>query len=965
MGLESHVGGVKPVAVMAFLVGHAPRIGVHRISHTRIGAQRTHARGYAHQRRCSLRMQQQDESESDSGLNASAGPALAYDHIKVEAHWQQYWQQHGTFRTEPMEALDMSKPKYYVLDMFPYPSGAGLHVGHPEGYTATDIMARYKRMQGFNVMHPMGWDAFGLPAEQYAIQTGTHPAVTTKKNIDRFRSQLQALGFSYDWQRELSTTDVSYYKWTQWIFLQLFKRGLAYQDDVPVNWCPALGTVLANEEVIDGKSERGGYPVERRPMRQWVLKITEYADRLLADLDELDWPESIKDMQRNWIGRSEGAEIVFPVASTGEEKSQSTSTSITVFTTRPETIAGVSYLSVAPEYGELEQLVTPDQREAVNAYCEAARNRSDRERNEASNKTGVWTGSYAVNPFTKAQVPIWVADYVLGGYGTGAVMAVPAHDQRDWAFANAFDLPVIRVITGGGDLSEGAYTGYEGELVNWNGAAGLNLDGTGVASAKAQILEHLEANASLGTKKVNYKLRDWLFSRQRYWGEPFPIVFVDGEARAVPEDELPVQLPNMDNFEPAGTGESPLAKATDWLKAPGGGTRETNTMPQWAGSCWYYLRFIDPDNVGAPIAPELEKYWMPVDLYVGGVEHAVLHLLYARFWHKVLYDCGVVSTKEPFQRLVNQGMILGQVEYTAYRMADSNEYVSATDVDTDNLVLKKGGAAVLAESLDPAQVKKINGTQMVLQSDESISVSARAHKMSKSRGNVVNPDDVIQQFGADALRCYLMFMGPLDQVKPWSTQAVQGMARFLSRVWRLAIDTESVPDAEGNEPLHPLLDNAEPTKEQLRVLHQTIKRISEDTEGLRFNTAIAGMMEFMNAVYKWENRPRAVLEPFVLMLSPYAPHVAEELWARLGHTSSLALQPWPVLDEKYLVVDEITIVLQVNGKVRSKLTIAAGAEESMVVESAMDLEQIQKFTQGKTIRKTIYVPNRLLNIVAN
>jgi len=851
--------------------------------------------------------------------------------------------------------------------MFPYPSGAGLHVGHPEGYTATDILARYKRMRGFNVLHPMGWDAFGLPAEQYAVQTGTHPAETTKKNVNRFRQQLQSLGFSYDWKREVSTTEVQYYKWTQWIFLQLYKKGLAYQDYVPVNWCPALGTVLANEEVIDGKSERGGFPVERKPMRQWVLKITAYADRLLEDLDGLDWPESIKEMQRNWIGKSVGAELDFQV-----DSNVSDAKTITVFTTRPETVCGVSYLCVAPEYDDLDHLVTKEHSVVVKDYVTEAKNKSDRERTGdaasgvAPPKTGVFTGSYAINPLTKEKVPIWVADYVLGGYGTGAVMAVPAHDQRDYEFAQVFDLPVKPVITGG-NLSQSAHTG-PGTMMNWGKSGGIELDGLDSDEARSKLLNHLETTKQ-GVRKVNYKLRDWLFSRQRYWGEPFPIYFVDGKPVAVDEADLPVTLPEMESFAPAGDGQSPLAKATEWLKVTDRktgkeGIRETNTMPQWAGSCWYYLRFIDPFNPGKPVDPELEKYWMPVDLYVGGVEHAVLHLLYARFWHKVLFDCGVVTTKEPFQRLVNQGMILGEMEYSAYRLTSTQEWVPTNDVNVNEMIQKSTGMAVEVAKVEPDQVTK-SGDNFVLSGDDRVKVSARAHKMSKSRGNVVNPDSVIDLYGADALRCYLMFMGPLDQVKPWSTQAVQGMARFLSRVWRLIVDSESsngvnITQVKG---LNPLVTDDEPTGEQLRALHAAIAKVSDDTENLRFNTALSALMEFVNTMYKWPNRPKSIMNPFVLLLSPYAPHLSEELWSQLGHKTTLAYEPWPEADPKYLVAEEKTIMIQVNGKIRSKLVVPTDTNEQEVVKQAMEQDGVKKYTDGKTIRKQIYVPDKLLNIV--
>lgn len=884
---------------------------------------------------------------------------VGYNFAAFEARWQRVWASRGDFVTPGPEELDMTRPKYYALDMFPYPSGSGLHVGHPEGYTATDILARYRRKCGFNVMHPMGWDAFGLPAEQYALQTGTHPAVTTETNINRFREQLQALGFSYDWGREVRTTDPAYYKWTQWIFVKLWEKGLAYQDNKPVNWCPELGTVLANEEVIDGLSERGGYPVERRPMKQWVLKITEYAERLLDDLDLLDWPDSIKDMQRNWIGKSVGVEFDFSVVGS------STSTrSISVFTTRPETVCGVSYLVVAPEWEGLNDLISESQREEVDAYVTTASGKSDRERTgegAAREKTGVWTGGYATNPINGEQVQVWVGDYVLGGYGTGAVMAVPAHDSRDFEFASTYMLPVKTVVVGGENAAgaAGAFTG-DGKIMNWNGAAGIELDGLQASEAKVQLIDHLE-KVNLGKKKTNYKLRDWLFSRQRYWGEPFPIIFVDGEAKPVPDSQLPVRLPEVDSYQPSGSGQSPLSGVDNWVNTTDAETgapavRETNTMPQWAGSCWYYLRFIDPDNVGAPIDPALEKYWMPVDMYVGGVEHAVLHLLYARFWHKVLFDIGVVSTKEPFQRLVNQGMILGEVEHTAYK-TKSGDIVSANIVDAAANVVSETGEQVIPFKVEKSEVVK-NGDFMVLKEQSDVRVTARAHKMSKSRGNVVNPDAVISVYGADALRCYLMFMGPLEQVKPWGTKGVQGMSRFLARAWRLIVD----PTTDGlSEAVH---DGAA-TAEQRKVLHQMIKRVTEDTEALRFNTAIAAMMEYVNAATKWDSRPREVLQPLVSMLSAYAPHIAEELWERLGYTSVLAHDRWPEYKAAYDIEDNKLIVIQVNGKVRSKLEVPCSATKDDIFEAAMGAVAVQKYLTGMTIRKHIYVPNKLVNLVVS
>lgn len=808
---------------------------------------------------------------------------MSYPFQQIEPKWQAYWDRHQTFRTP--DEPDTSRPKFYVLDMFPYPSGAGLHVGHPEGYTATDITARYKRMRGFNVLHPMGWDAFGLPAEQYAIETGTHPRETTYRNIDRFRAQLKALGFSYDWTREFATTDPDYYKWTQWIFLKLYERGLAYQAEIPVNWCPALGTVLANEEVIDGKSERGGHPVIRKPMRQWVLKITEYAERLLADLDEVDWSESIKEMQRNWIGKSEGAEVEFRV-SNGESR-------ITVFTTRPDTLFGATYLVLAPEHPLVDAITVPACRAAVDAYRAAAARKSDLERTELQKeKTGVPTGASAINPVNGEPIPIWIADYVLWGYGTGAIMAVPAHDTRDHEFARAFGLP-IRVVVQAPDGQDSI--GFTGDGVSVD--SGL-ITGLPTPEAKAKITAWLEEKG-FGKRKVNYKLRDWLFSRQRYWGEPFPIVHVDGRPQPLSEHDLPVLLPDVRTYKPSGTGESPLATIADWLKTtdPTSGKpalRETNTMPQWAGSCWYYLRFIDPKNADRLVDPAKEKYWMPVDLYVGGAEHAVLHLLYARFWHKVLYDCGVVSTREPFRKLVNQGMILGE----------------------DN------------------------------------------QKMSKSRGNVINPDDIVRDYGADSLRLYEMFMGPLEQSKAWSMRGVEGVHRFLNRVWRLACDEESGA-------LLSAVTNDAPTREQLKALHATIRKVTEDLEAMKYNTAIAAMMEFVNTATSWPVRPRAALEPFLLVLSPFAPHLAEELWSKLGHGESLAHEPWPAFDPALLVEDSIEIPVQVNGKLRARVHVAAGAAQPDVVSAALADPNVQSHVAGKTVRKEIYVPGKLLNLVAN
>ncbi|RJG26191.1 leucine--tRNA ligase [Paenibacillus thiaminolyticus] len=796
----------------------------------------------------------------------------------LEKKWQQYWEERKTFATEE----NSSKPKFYALDMFPYPSGAGLHVGHPEGYTATDIISRFKRMKGYNVLHPMGWDAFGLPAEQHALDTGEHPRDITVKNINNFRRQIKSLGFSYDWDREISTTDPDYYKWTQWIFIQLYKRGLAYEAEIPVNWCPALGTVLANEEVIDGKSERGGHPVIRKPMRQWVLKITEYAERLLEDLDELDWPESLKDMQRNWIGRSEGAEVRFAID--GHEDH------ITVFTTRPDTLFGATYCVLAPEHELVGRITTSGQQAAVQAYQEQAARKSDLERTDlAKEKTGVFTGAYAINPVNGAKLPIWIADYVLAGYGTGAIMAVPGHDQRDWEFAKQFELPIVEVVSGG-DVTKEVFSG-DGPHVNSD-----FLNGLGTVQAIARMNEWLTAEG-VGQPKVTYRLRDWLFSRQRYWGEPIPIIHLeDGTMKPIPESELPLMLPDVDHIQPSGTGESPLANVTEWVNTVDPETgmrarRETNTMPQWAGSCWYYLRFIDPKNGEALCSREKQAEWLPVDLYIGGVEHAVLHLLYARFWHKVLYDIGVVETKEPFQKLVNQGMILGT-----------------------------------------------NG-----------------EKMSKSRGNVINPDDIVNEFGADTLRMYEMFMGPLEITKPWNEKGVEGMFRFLNRIWRLFITEDGqlnskITDGTGEDSF-------------IRTWHKTVKKVTEDMEAMRFNTAISQLMIFINDAYKAETLPRQAMENFVQLLSPLAPHIAEELWQRLGHSGSITYVSWPSYDEALTVESEVEIVIQVNGKIADRIRIAADADEAAMQEKAMSLPNVQDAIAGKTVRKVIAVKGRLVNIV--
>ncbi|KAM7264825.1 hypothetical protein ACFE04_002508 [Oxalis oulophora] len=879
----------------------------------------------------------------------------AYPFHEIEPKWQLYWDKNKTFRTP--DEIDTSKPKFYVLDMFPYPSGAGLHVGHPLGYTATDILARLRRMQGYNVLHPMGWDAFGLPAEQYAIETGTHPKITTLKNIDRFRTQLKSLGFSYDWDREISTTEPGYYKWTQWIFLQLFKRGLAYQAEVPVNWCPALGTVLANEEVIDGVSERGGHPVIRKPMRQWMLKITAYADRLLEDLDDLDWPESVKEMQRNWIGRSEGAEIEFPIL---ESDGRESDVKITVYTTRPDTIFGATYLVVAPEYSLPSSLVSIDQSTIVAEYKELSLRKSDLERTELQkDKTGVFSGCYAKNPANGEAIPIWVADYVSGSYGTGAIMAVPAHDTRDHEFASKYNIPVQRVVMPDDESCIDPGKAYTGEGVIQNSSSsisGLDINGLSSKEAISKVIEWT-AKTGNGKKKVNFKLRDWLFARQRYWGEPIPIVFLDGTNESIPilENELPLTLPELDDFTPTGTGEPPLAKAVSWVKTkdPSSGKsamRETNTMPQWAGSCWYYLRFMDPKNSKELVDKTKESYWGPVDVYVGGAEHAVLHLLYSRFWHKVLYDIGVVSTKEPFQCVINQGIILGEVQYMAYKDPDGI-YVSADSADiTDQHY----------QEVIPDQKVVKAGDSFVLKDNPNIRLISRAHKMSKSRGNVVNPDDVVFEYGADALRLYEMFMGPFRDSKTWSTSGIEGVYRFLGRTWRLVVGP---PLADGTFRDGTVVTDEEPTLEQLRPLHKCIAKVTEEIEGTRFNTGISAMMEFLNVAYKWDKHPRSIIEAFVLLLSPYAPHMTEELWSRLGHSHTLAYEPYPKANPDYQKESTVVLPVQINGKTRGTIQVEKGCTEEDAFRLASEDEKISKFLDGKSVKKRIFVPGKILNVI--
>ena len=876
-----------------------------------------------------------------------------------EPKWQEHWHDGETFRAwNPGESVPADHPfherhpdanpgdipKYYILDMFPYPSGAGLHVGHPEGYTATDILARYKRMRGFNVLHPIGWDAFGLPAEQYAIKTGQHPRITTEANVANFKRQIKSLGFSYDWSREVNTTDPGYFRWTQWIFLQLYnswfnpatnkaesidtlahpldvttdeqrrvwrdEHRLAYVSQAPVNWCPELGTVLANEEVKDGVSEVGGFPVVRRPMQQWMLRITEYAQRLLEDLDGIDWSDSLKEMQRNWIGRSEGAEVLFRVEDSDVE--------IAVFTTRPDTLFGATYMVVSPESELLEQIVSPEHKAEVGAYQAEAAKKSDLERTDlAKDKSGVFTGAHAINPVNGRQVPIWTADYVLSGYGTGAIMAVPAHDSRDLEFAQKFKLPIEVVVQAPGGGESLGFTG-NGTAVN----SGF-LDGLPTPEAKAKITAWLEEKA-LGQGTVNYKLRDWLFSRQRYWGEPFPIVWNEGGHLGLSESDLPLTPPDLTDFKPTGAGDPPLARAEEWCQAGDGQKRETNTMPQWAGSCWYYLRYLDAQNNDRFVGDEAERYWMGsasddatpgVDLYVGGTEHAVLHLLYARFWHKVLFDLGQVTTPEPFYKLVNQGLILGE----------------------------------------------------------------DGQKMSKSRGNAVNPDDILVEFGSDAFRLYEMFMGPLEMVKPWNTKGVEGVYRFLGRVWRMFIDEQSEQEFEQQLTVNPdrgpellaalklndAVGQAEATPEQLKVLHTCIKKVTEDMEHLRFNTAISAMMVFTNEASNWEIRPLSVMNDFLLLLAPFAPHIAEELYAKAnGGDSTLAYQPWPSHDEAHLVESTIEMAVQVNGKLRDRIQIPADMDKSDIERIAMESENVQRHTEGKNVKKVIVIPGKLVNIVA-
>ena len=811
---------------------------------------------------------------------------MSYDHKSIESRWQKFWSENQTFKSED---ISTNKPKYYVLDMFPYPSGAGLHVGHALGYVATDIVARYKRMKGFNVLHPMGWDAFGLPAEQYAIKTGTHPKETTHQNVSNFKKQINSLGFSYDWSREINTTDPNYYKWTQWIFMQLYNKGLAYEQEVAVNWCPELKAVLANEEVVNGKSDIGGHPVVRLPMRQWILKITDYAESLLDGLDDLDWPENIKELQKNWIGKSEGVELGFDIDGHND--------TINVYTTRPDTLFGASYMVLAPEHTLIHSIVTDEQRSKVEAYIEETKKKSDFDRTEVNkDKTGVFTGSYAINPFSKEKIEIWIADYVLISYGTGAIMAVPGHDERDWEFASKYNLPIVEVVEGG-DVSKAAYTAKgNAKIINSSNDKTLSMDGLSVDQAIKEAILFIEKN-SIGKATVNYKLRDWLFSRQRYWGEPFPLIHKDDSVELIQEKDLPVMLPEVENYKPSDDGKSPLSLVKNWVevKDESGniiGLRETNTMPQWAGSCWYFLRFTDPNNTNEAWSKERENYWMPVDLYIGGQEHAVLHLLYSRFWHHVLYDLDLVSTKEPFKKLYNQGMILGD-----------------------------------------------DGT-----------------KMSKSRGNVINPEEIMDEYGSDSMRLYEMFMGPLNKSKPWSTKGLQGCYRFVNKLWSIIVD-------ENGNLSSKIVDSDEEDKDTLFLHHQTIKKLGEDIENLHFNTAVSQLMIYCNHLQKCSTVSKKLIEELVIILSPFVPHLSEEFWSLLGHSETITYQPWPQFDEGLIQLDEVTIAVQVNGKLRANINIAKDSDEKDVISEAMSLENVEKFTSEGNVVKTIYVPNRLLNFV--
>jgi leucyl-tRNA synthetase len=881
---------------------------------------------------------------------------MAYDHKQIEPRWQEYWAQHQTFKAERRAG----HPKYYVLDMFPYPSGTGLHVGHPEGYTATDIVARYKRMNGFDVLHPMGWDAFGLPAEQYAIETGTPPAQTIAKNTDTFRRQLKALGFAYDWSRELNTTDPAYFRWTQWIFLQLFARGLAFQAEIPVNWCPQLGTVLANEEVVDGRSERGNYPVVRQPLRQWQLRITAYADRLASELDPLDWPET-RQKQRDWIGRSEGAEVDFPISGRGEK--------LTVYTTRPDTLFGATYMVIAPDHPLTLAIAGAEQRATVAAYIQAAARKSDMERTALNKeKTGIFLGAHATNPLTGREIPIYTADYVLGAYGTGAIMAVPAHDERDFEFAKKFELPIVQVVSKDGSLTEVVEAPFSDDGVAVRSG---QFDGQPTAQVKSHVIAFLEAEG-IGRRRVNYKLRDWVFSRQRYWGEPIPIYFpvrTEGDPRRgdpheidyktpipVPESELPLLLPELEDYRP-GDPHGPLVRASDWRFFQKDGkwyARETNTMPQWAGSCWYYLRFLDPHNTQELCSKQAYDAWMPVDLYVGGSEHAVLHLLYARFWHKVLFDVGVVSDPEPFQKLVHQGIILGMAYRYYAVVAEGGAFVRALPGDEPGIGPDADGDLRLSASGEKVEVRWAKEAELetrdgkLVHREYGVRVQGVAEKMAKSRGNSVNPDGVVEEFGADSLRLYEMFMGPLEQAKPWQSSGIQGVRRFLDRVHHIA-----------SRPLTEVALDLETAK----LVHRTVQKVGEDIVGLRLNTAISAMMILVNHLNGFEQPPREAVEKLLLCLAPFAPHLTEELWAQLGHAPSIAQVAWPTFDPALCVDDVLEIAVQVNGKVRGRAALARDADEAAARAAALADPNVSKFLDGKALKKLVYVPGKILNFI--
>ncbi|HEY6557393.1 MAG TPA: leucine--tRNA ligase [Polyangiaceae bacterium] len=880
---------------------------------------------------------------------------MAYEHRVIEPRWQRYWEERQTFKAERRPG----RPKYYVLDMFPYPSGSGLHVGHPEGYTASDIVARYKRTRGFDVLHPMGWDAFGLPAEQHAINTGTHPAVTTQENVDTFRRQLKSLGFAYDWSREINTTDPEYVRWTQWIFLKLFHKGLASQAEIPVNWCPALGTVLANEEVIDGRSERGNHPVIRKPLRQWQLKITRYADRLAEDLEPLEWPET-KQKQRDWIGKSEGAEVDFPLVGRDDK--------LTVYTTRPDTLYGATYMVIAPDHRLTLEITTDEHQKDVAAYIEAASRKSDIERTALNKeKTGVFTGCYAFNPLTEQPVPVYTADYVLGAYGTGAIMAVPAHDERDFEFAKTFDLAIVAVVSPDGKHSPELNKAFSAEGVAINSG---RFTGQPSAEMKRNITAFLEERG-IGRRQVNYKLRDWLFSRQRYWGEPIPVYFpvqTSGDPRRgdayqvdysqpipLDESELPLRLPELEDYHP-GDPQGPLVRALEWRFFQKGGqwyARETNTMPQWAGSCWYYLRFLDPHNTQNIFDEAAYDAWMPVDLYIGGNEHAVLHLLYARFWHKVLFDVGVVKHPEPFLKLVHQGMILGQAYRWYAVLAEDGTIARALpgdfagiQRDADGTLRLDTGQTVDERWVQEADVELRDGKPH--HREHGVKLLPVAEKMSKARGNVVNPDDVVQEFGADSLRVYEMFMGPLEQVKPWQTSGMHGVRRFLDRV-------HSIASRE--------LSAASMQPETAKLVHRTVKKVGEDIEALRFNTAVSAMMILSNHLNSLEQIPREAVEKLLLCVSPFAPHLAEELWEKIGHQPSIADVPWPEFDPALCIDERVEIPVQVNGKVRGRVELARDASEEIAREAALQDENVQKFVEGKSVRKFVYVPGRIVNLI--